>query len=143
MRLSAKAAYACLAMLELAAHHTDAQPVRLRAIAQAHRIPPRFLVQILLQLKAAGLVESTRGSSGGYQLARSPSDISLAEVINAIDRTSAVPPGPLAAPHSPTAQALRDVWEEIRSEENRLLEERNLAELARRTLQTGSSAYQI
>jgi Rrf2 family cysteine metabolism transcriptional repressor len=143
MRLSAKAAYACLAMLELAAHHGDSQPVRLRTIAQAHRIPPRFLVQILLQLKAAGLVESTRGSSGGYQLARSPNDISLAEVINAIDRNLAVAPGPLASPRSPTAQAVREVWEEIQAAEKRLLEERSLAELAARTLQTGISTYQI
>lgn len=143
MRLSAKAAYACLAMLELAGHHTDSQPVRLRSIAQAHRIPPRFLVQILLQLKAAGLVESTRGSSGGYQLARPPADISLAEVINAIDRNSAVPPGPLGTPRSPTAQAVREVWEEIQAEEKRLLEERTLSELAQRTLHTGISSYQI
>jgi len=100
-------------------------------------------VQILLQLKAAGLVESTRGSSGGYQLARPPADITLAEVINAIDRSSAVPPGPLAAPRSPTAQAVREVWEEIQSEEKRLLEERTLAELAQRTLHTGVSTYQI
>jgi len=143
MRLSAKAAYACLAMLELAGHHGESQPVRLRTIAQAHRIPPRFLVQILLQLKAAGLVESTRGSAGGYQLARPPSDISLAEVINAIDLASAAPPGPLTAPRSPTAQAVREVWEEIQSEEKRLLEERTLAELAARTLHTGISTYQI
>jgi Rrf2 family protein len=143
MRLSAKASYACLAMLELAAHHGDSQPVRLRTIAQAHRIPPRFLVQILLQLKAAGLVESTRGSSGGYQLARSPNDISLAEVINAIDRNLAVAPGPLAVARSPTAQAVREVWEEIQAAEKRLLEERSLAELAARTLQTGISTYQI
>jgi Rrf2 family cysteine metabolism transcriptional repressor len=143
MRLSAKAAYACLAMLELSAHHTDSQPVRLRTIAQAHRIPPRFLVQILLQLKAAGLVESTRGSSGGYQLARPPEGISLAEVISAIDRNSAVPPGPLALPRSPTAQAVREVWEEIQAEERRILEDRTLAELARRTLHTGISTYQI
>ncbi len=143
MRLSAKAAYACLAMLELAAHHTDSQPVRLRTISQAHRIPPRFLVQILLQLKASGLVASIRGSSGGYQLARSPASISLAEVINAIDRNSATPPEPLAMPRSPTAQSVREVWEEIQSEEKRILEERTLAELARRTLHTGISTYQI
>jgi Rrf2 family protein len=130
-------------MLELSAHHTESQPVRLRTIAQAHRIPPRFLVQILLQLKAAGLVESTRGSSGGYQLARPPEEISLAEVISAIDRNSAVPPGPLAAPRSPTAQAVREVWEETQAEERRILEDRTLAELARRTGHTGTSTYQI
>ena len=61
----------------------------------------------------------------------------------AIDRNSAMPPGPLATPRSPTAQAVREVWEEIQAEEKRLLEERTLAELARRTLHTGISSYQI
>jgi Rrf2 family protein len=143
MRITAKASYACLAMLELAAHHTDTQPIQLKTIARAHRIPPRFLVQILLQLKAVGLVCSTRGSYGGYQLTRPPGDISLAEVINAIDRNSTAPPGPLAAPRTPTAKAVRDLWDEIQAEEQRILEEISLAELARRTLQTGVVSYQI
>jgi DNA-binding IscR family transcriptional regulator len=54
-----------------------------------------------------------------------------------------VPPGPLALPRSPTAQAVREVWEEIQAEERRILEDRTLAELARRTLHTGISTYQI
>ncbi len=143
MRLTAKASYACLAMLELAAHHTDSQPIQLKAIVRAHRIPPRFLVQILLQLKAVGLVGSTRGSSGGYQLTRPPGEITLAEVINAIERNSAAPPGPLAAPRTPTAKAVRDLWDEIQAEEQRILENITLAELAQRTLQTGAASYQI
>src|SRR5258708_1305335 len=86
MRVSAKAEYACVAMLELAANHSAPQPVRIKAIADAHGIPSRFLVQILLQLKGAGLVVSTRGAAGGYHLARPPEQISLANVINVIDR---------------------------------------------------------
>src|SRR5882724_7211274 len=84
---SAKAEYACIAMLELAAQYSDPQPVRLKAIADAHRIPARFLVQILLQLKAAGLIISTRGAAGGYVLARSPEQITLADIIGVIDRS--------------------------------------------------------
>src|SRR5579871_6819985 len=95
---SAKAEYACRAMLELAARHGDPQPVRLKAIADAHGIPQRFLVQILLQLKGNGLVASTRGASGGYQLGRPPEEISLADVINAIDRAPAPRPSPLGSP---------------------------------------------
>ena len=72
MRISAKAEYACVAMLELAANYADAQPVRIKAIADAQGIPQRFLVQILLQLKTAGLVASVRGAAGGYQLAKPP-----------------------------------------------------------------------
>src|SRR5215467_13710965 len=85
MRVSAKAEYACIAMFELAANHGTPQPVRVKAIADAHGIPLRFLVQILLQLKAAGLVMSTRGASGGYHLTRRPEQISLADVIHVID----------------------------------------------------------
>jgi Rrf2 family protein len=143
MRITAKASYACLAMLELAAHHADTQPIQLKTIARAHRIPPRFLVQILLQLKTVGLVASTRGSFGGYQLTRPPAEITLAEVINAIDRNSAAPPGPLAMPRTPTAKAVRDVWDEIQIREQRILEEITLAELAQRTVQTGVTSYQI
>src|SRR5919108_2967689 len=85
MRISAKAEYACVAMLELAASHRAPQPLRIKAIADAQGIPQRFLVQILLQLKTAGLVASVRGASGGYQLARAPERITVADVITAID----------------------------------------------------------
>src|SRR5437764_2395382 len=88
MRVSAKAEYACVAMIELAANYAEPQPVRIKAIADAQDIPQRFLVQILLQLKTAGLVASVRGAAGGYQLARAPDSISLADVIAAIDDRS-------------------------------------------------------
>ena len=68
MRVSAKTEYACIAMLELAAQYGSAEPVRIRRIAERHDVPPRFLVQILLQLKGAGLVASVRGAAGGYHL---------------------------------------------------------------------------
>src|SRR5262252_5625903 len=85
MRVTAKAEYACIAMLQLAAHHPDVIPLRIKSIADTQGIPQRFLVQILLQLKTAGLVVSVRGAAGGYQLARPPEEITLAAVINAID----------------------------------------------------------
>jgi Rrf2 family protein len=132
-----------MAMLDLAAHYQAPQPVRLKGIAEANGIPQRFLVQILLQLKGAGLVLSIRGASGGYQLARPPREISLAEIINAIDRHSAPPPPPLAHPSSPTAQAVRTVWEEIQVLEQRVLEEMTLTEMVDRTRQTGITSYQI
>src|SRR5581483_4712773 len=128
MRISAKAEYACVAMLELAANYSDAQPVRIKAIADAQGIPQRFLVQILLQLKTAGLVASVRGAAGGYQLAKAPESITLAAVINAIDDRTLTP---------------RSVWREIQSEEQRLLEQLSLAELVRRTQQSNALSYQI
>jgi Rrf2 family protein len=85
MNLSAKTEYACIAVLELAARSGSPEPVRLRDIADAHGIPARFLVQILLQLKGAGLVNSTRGAAGGYQLSKDPREITLGEVIAVIE----------------------------------------------------------
>src|SRR5207248_11285617 len=108
MLFSVKAEYACIAMLELAARHGDPQPVRLRTIADAHGLKPRFLVQILLQLKGAGLVLTTRGASGGYHLARPPERITLAEVLGVIDRPERAAAG-RAAPPSGLVQALRGV----------------------------------
>jgi Rrf2 family protein len=85
MNLSAKTEYACLAMLQLAADYDSGEPVHIRRIADENGIPARFLVQILLQLKGASLVASTRGAAGGYRLARPPREISLADVIDVIE----------------------------------------------------------
>ncbi len=142
MRVSAKAEYACVAMLELAAHHGKAQPVRVKTIADAHGIPLRFLVQILLQLKGAGLVASSRGAAGGYHLARAPEEISLADVINVIDRAPARLDASVLSP-SPAVRAIRAVWHEVQVEEQRILEEVTLAGLVRMTQQTGALSYQI
>ena len=82
VNISAKTEYACLAILELASSYGTGEPVRIRTIADTHGIPSRFLVQILLQLKGAGLVSSTRGAAGGYRLAKAPNRITLAEVMS-------------------------------------------------------------
>lgn len=88
MNRSAKTEYACLAVLELAAKYGSGEPVRVRTIADRQGIPSPFLVQILLQLKSAGVVESTRGSAGGYRLARDPATLSLGEVVSIIEGVS-------------------------------------------------------
>jgi Rrf2 family protein len=144
MRVSAKAEYACVAMLELAANYNDPQPVRIKAIAESQDISSSFLVQILLQLKTAGLVASVRGAAGGYQLARPPESISLAAVINAIDDRTLTPRSALADTHrSRTTDVLLAVWKEIQVEEQKMLENLTLAELLRRTEQTNAPSYQI
>jgi Rrf2 family protein len=117
--------------------------VRVKAIADAHGIPQRFLVQILLQLKGAGLVASIRGASGGYQLARPPEEISLAHVINAIDRAPAPRPVYTSSTTSAKVQAVRAVWRELKAEEQRLLHDLTLAELVRRTQESAALSYQI
>jgi Rrf2 family protein len=143
MRVSAKAEYACIAMLELAADWAERRPVRLKQIADAHDIPQRFLVQILLQLKGAGLVESTRGAAGGYQLARRPQDICLADVINAIDGGTSGRGTPEVSASSPAVAAVRGVWQELQASEQRRLHELTLADLVRQTYQNNALSYQI
>jgi Rrf2 family protein len=142
MRVSAKAEYACIAMLELAANYAGRQPVRVKAIADAHGIPQRFLVQILLQLKGAGLVVSVRGAAGGYLLARAPAEISVADVVNTIDRP-APRREPVASARSAAMLAIRRVWKDVQTEEQRLLESLDFAELLRRTQETHELTYQI
>jgi Rrf2 family protein len=144
MRISAKAEYACVAMLELAASHGEPQPQRIKAIADAQGIPQRFLVQILLQLKTAGLVASVRGAAGGYQLTRPPDQITLAAVINAIDDRTLAPRFALgAANRTPIVEAVLDVWRDIQRQEQRALEGVTLAELLRRSRHGGALSYQI
>ena len=144
MRISAKAEYACVAMLELAANFADAQPLRIKTIAETQGIPQRFLVQILLQLKTAGLVGSVRGAAGGYQLARPPDSISLAAIINAIDDRALTPRSALGeAHHSPVVKTLLGVWREIQLAQQTMLEDITLAELIRRTQQANELSYQI
>jgi Rrf2 family protein len=144
MRISAKAEYACVAMLELAANYAEPQPLRIKAIAEAQGIPPRFLVQILLQLKTAGLVVSVRGASGGYQLARPPQEITLAAVINAIDDRAAAPRSALsAARRSPAVGVLLAIWQDVQAEEQRALQRITLAELVLRIQQDHAMSYQI
>ena len=121
LNISAKTEYACVAVFELARHHHLGQPVPLRSIAEAHGIPSQFLVQILLQLKTAGLVKSTRGASGGYQLAMPPDAISLADVMGVIEGRSATVESNIANP-TPSSQALQSVWQQMCDEQQQRLE---------------------
>jgi len=143
MRVSAKAEYACIAMLELAANYGDSQPVRVKSIADHHGIPQRFLVQILLQLKGAGYVTSTRGAAGGYQLPRPPQEISVADVIHTIDGAQPARPASGASSDSEIVQTVWAVWKEVQAEEERVLAELTLAELVRRAQQSSALSYQI
>src|SRR3954447_4881554 len=134
MRMSAKAQYACIAMLELASNYQEPQLLQVKTIADAHGISPRFLVQILLQLKVHGLVRSIRGAAGGYQLARRAEATSLAGIIHAIEEPEG-PPGALAGAGrkrlkpSPAVQAVGAVMRELDARERQMLREISLADL--------------
>src|SRR5262245_27805365 len=143
MRLSAKAQYACVAMLELACNHGDATPKSLKGISERHGIPHPFLVQILLQLKGGGLVESLRGAAGGYQLAKPPTDITLADIIAAIDQPTPQVSALNGLHSTPAVQTVSMLIGDMQQREQRLLEEVSLAELVKQTEPRESLTYQI
>jgi Rrf2 family protein len=138
--LSAKSQYAALAMLQLAQEHAAGEPVQVRRIAERHGIPPTFLVQILHELRRAGLVASTRGASGGYRLNRSPSEITLADVVDVFE--TAEEPTACAAADSPWGPALVDVCAELVRVRRERLQSLTLAELSdRATINAGTMWY--
>jgi Rrf2 family protein len=131
MRVSAKADYAIRAAVELAASGDG--PVKGERIAAAQGIPPNFLENILGDLRNAGIVASRRGAEGGYWLAQPAAEISLADVIRAVD-------GPLAnvrgvrsdqLTYEGSAEALADVWIAVRASLRGVLEHVSLADVAR------------
>lgn len=128
MRLSAKTEYACLAIIALARYGPDDPPVRVRAIAEDSRVPESYLAQILLQLKAAGLVASTRGASGGYRLARPAGSITLGEVLGAVEG----PPAPAPDARGMSAEMLASVLEHLRAARRAVLDRTSIAQLADR-----------
>ncbi|TWU29927.1 RrF2 family transcriptional regulator [Bythopirellula polymerisocia] len=127
MNLNAKTEYACLAMLELAQHYATGEPVQHRLIAERHGIPAQFLVQILHQLKRAGLVNSTRGACGGYQLTQPPQEVTLAELLDVVEGSTDSTTS--AANASPLAPVLLEVCAELTAVQRERLEAITLADL--------------
>lgn len=84
MKLSSRARYGVRAVFDIA-FHQEGLATQLRDIAERQNIPPRFLEQIFLDLKRAGLVSSRRGPKGGYLLAQSPDEIRLGDIIRALE----------------------------------------------------------
>jgi Rrf2 family protein len=142
VNLSAKVEYACIAVLELATQFGRGEPVRLRTIAEAHGIPAPFLVQIMLQLKAAGFVESTRGAAGGYQLARDPALITLAEIKEVIEGSAGGLSSNLADATSVT-RVLLDAWQRIDDAEQELLAHVTFGQLVERLRGRTEKMYYI
>lgn len=85
MKVSTRGDYAARALLSLALHADEAGPTSVRDIAERTGLPQPYLEQILLALKGAGLVRSKRGVGGGYVLAREPREISVTDIVSAVD----------------------------------------------------------
>ncbi len=137
MRISAKGEYAAKAVLHLSLNYP--QVVTIHEVAASHRIPLKYLEQILLALRKAGLLESRRGVHGGYTLARSPAEISVGEVLRAVDgrfsRASCLEEDPAEHQgcHDPASCGLQQVWANLQATVERILFETSFAEVCRRS----------
>jgi Rrf2 family protein len=135
MRISAKVDYAVRAAVQLAAAEGD-RPTKGDTIAQAQGIPVKFLENILSDLRHAGLVRSQRGADGGYWLNRPASEISLADIIRAVE-------GPLASvrgqrpediAYAGPAEPLSTVWIAVRASLRAVAEQVTVADIAANAL---------
>src|SRR3954468_17059776 len=137
MRLSARVDYALRAATELAVG--SERPVTAVQLAEAQQIPPKFLENILSQLRRSGLVRSQRGPEGGYWLARPADRISLADIIRAIDGPLVGVRGerPEHVGYSGAAHSLQEVWIALRASERAILEQVTLAHIAAGELPEG------
>jgi Rrf2 family transcriptional regulator, cysteine metabolism repressor len=127
MKISQKLEYACRAMAQLARCHDGRTLTRLEDLAQREAVSGNFLVQILNDLRRAGLIESRRGKAGGYLLARSASQISLRQVVEAVD------PSVLqcsVARGGDSGQAVRRAWEQVATGLQQSLDEITVESLA-------------
>lgn len=134
MRLSAKADYAVRAAIELAG--ADEGPVKGEVVATAQDIPLKFLENILLDMKQAGLIRSRRGPVGGYWLAKPGSEIMVADVIRAVEGPLATVRGdrPEELDYHGASGPLQDVWVALRANIRAVLEEVSLADIVDKSL---------
>ena len=131
MRISAKADYAVRAAVELAAA-TDEKPVKAERIATAQGIPLNFLENILGELRHAGIVRSHRGAEGGFRLAKPADQVTVADVIRAVEGPLASVRGgpPEEADYGGAAEALLRVWIAVRANLRGVVEHVTLADIA-------------
>ena len=133
MKVSLRATYGIMAAVDLAMHLGTA-PVQAKSIARRQAIPARFLEQVLHSMKKAGLVSSLRGAQGGYVLSKKPSEVSIADILEALD-------GPLLPPLEGAGRAqvrrlgkpellLGKVWEQVYQAERQVLEAISVEKLA-------------
>ncbi len=132
MRISAKADYAVRAAVELAATGDEDRPVKAERIATAQGIPLNFLENILSELRHAGIVRSQRGAEGGFKLAKPAGEITVADVIRAVEGPLASVRGapPEDAAYDGAAAALPRVWIAVRANLRAVVEHVTLADVA-------------
>jgi len=137
MRISARAVYASMAVLDLAMRSNE-KPIQAKEIAARQGIPFKFLEQILVRLKNAGIAESTRGAAGGYRIKQPPDSITLREVIEAVDGELNIVDIEIPDPF------LTDVWKEIQEKLLAVLDDVTIGDLVEWKQKAGGTwIYQI
>lgn len=140
MQLPIKAHYATVAMVALAQHYNSGNLIAVRTIADEHQIPQQFLVQIFQQLRAAGIITSIRGSSGGFRLSRPPGGITLSDIIDAVCPAA---PQSQATGSSPVCEAVQSVWNELEQAQRSAMRKIKLSHLADRTAVAAEAMFYI
>jgi Rrf2 family protein len=132
VRITAKADYAVRAAVELAAAPPEGGPVKGEALAQAQGIPLKFLENILTELRRGGLIRTRRGAEGGYQLAKPAKEITVADVLRAVEGPLAAVQGtqPQDLEYGGAAEHLPEVWVALRAGLRSVLEKVTLADIA-------------
>lgn len=141
MHVTAKADYAVRAVIELAESKQDA-PRKVDDVAQAQGIPVSFLENILTQLRSTGIVRSQRGPEGGYWLAQPAGEVSLAQIIRAVEGPLVGVRGqrPEEIAYSGSAEPLQQVWVALRANLRAVLEQVTVADVASGHLPTAVMA---
>jgi len=134
MRISTKGDYATRAMQDLALHF-DQGPIQIEEIAKRQHLPVRYLEQILLNLKRAGFLESKRGVSGGYYLAKHPREITMGGIIRAMEGPIipifCVGSGKREVCVEEPLCSLRDIWADVRDAVVKIIDQTTLEDLCR------------
>jgi Rrf2 family protein len=142
MRISAKGEYAIRALLDLAMHDTGGL-VAIQDIAGRQSIPPRFLEQVLLQLKRAGLLTSKRGAAGGYHLRRPPDEITVGDALRAVEGAT----GPFEPPRGRYPGAaqhdadLAELWNALSAAVSEVIDQMTFGDLASRVKARRGAAH--
>lgn len=130
MKISAKTDYACRALLELGMHWPSEAPLQINEIAERQKIPIKFLIHIMIQLKQLGYVESTRGKRGGYILVKHPSEVKLSHVIKGFGGLGHHVPAENKKQFS--KHVLNSLWQEIDQSILQLIDKINFEQLCDR-----------
>lgn len=140
MRISARCDYACRALLELALNWPNKGSLTIHTISEKQRIPMKYLVHILIQLKRMGLVESLRGKQGGYRLVKPPNKISLGEVIREVGG----PLLPVANSATKEESVFATIWREVEGAMAKVIDRITFEDIANKEKgMKGTIVYQI